>query len=57
MGFIKQYYLSTFDIPKEIKETDIELKESILNELENIEFNSTDSDGNLFYINAKNFIR
>tara|TARA_B100000029_G_scaffold270928_1_gene266084 strand:- start:5426 stop:6034 length:609 start_codon:yes stop_codon:yes gene_type:complete len=41
------------DIPKEIKETDIELKEKILNELENIEFNSTDSDGNLFYINAK----
>ena len=41
------------DIPKEIEETDIELKENILNELENIEFNSTDSDGNLFYINAK----
>ena len=34
-------------------EKSAKLKENILNELVNIEFNSTDSDGNEFYINAE----
>ena len=34
-------------------DTNVEINENILNELVNIEFNSTDSDGNEFYINAE----
>ena len=35
---------------------EINLDENVLNELVNIEFNSTDSDGNIFYINAERAI-
>ena len=37
-------------------DTNVEINENILNELVNIEFNSTDSDGNEFYINAERAI-
>ena len=55
------FYYSFFSIEKknssnnfnDTSESDIIIKKNVLNELVNIEFNSTDEDGNSFYINAE----
>ena len=55
------FYYSFFSIENKISsnnfndtsKSDIVIKNNVLNELVNIEFNSTDEDGNSFYINAE----
>ncbi len=55
-SFFYQKTKENINVVQKQNEEEINLDENILNELVNIEFNSTDSDGNIFYINAERAI-
>ena len=55
-SFFYQKTKENISVVQKQNNKEINLDENVLNELVNIEFNSTDSDGNIFYINAKTAI-